>query len=109
MTDQNDKKPTQPSDEGIASLLNNSIQISAWSDFKKNYNADNYLFLEPDVDLVDTCLKIIKDRKDEIETLVNEAKIKKVPLESLISLGAQAQVKFLIVQPYTVFQLFSGA
>lgn len=109
MTDDKDKKSNEPSDEGITSLLNNSIQISFWVDFKKNYQSENYLFLEPDVDLVETCLKIIKDRKEEIEFLVNEGKIKKVPLESFNSLGSQAQVKSLIVQPYTVFQLFSGA
>lgn len=108
MTNNDEKNKNNPSDDGIKSLLDHSMQIAAWVDFKSTYNPENFLLLEPDQDITETALFIIKDNTEEIEKLIQNQKIKRVSLESLASLTPQTQIKYVLVQPYTLFQLFNG-
>lgn len=109
MTNNDEKNKNNPSDDGIRSLLSHSMQIAAWIDFKTNYNPENFLLIEPDQDITETALLIIKDNSEEIEKLILSQKIKRVPLDSLTHLTPQIQIKYVLVQPYTLFQLFNGA
>lgn len=109
MSDEKNLPKSDPSDEGIKSLLTHSLQISSWGEFKVNYNSDNYLIIEPEMDLIEACLFIIKDNTEQIQNMINQGKIRRVPIENLEQLSHQTQIKFLLVQPYTVFQLFQGA
>jgi|GEM_PF-7031313 hypothetical protein len=95
-------------EEGLRALLEQSTQTISINDFKTKYDEELYIFLEPELKIVETAVLIVKDDTTSIQTHIDSGSLKKLPTAGLESLPEETQVKFVIVQPYTLFQLVSG-
>lgn len=98
----------EKTEEGLRALLEQSIQTVSIEEFKSKYDEELYIFLEPELNLIETAVIIVKDDSTSIQTHIDSQDIKKLPAAGLESLPPETQVKFVIVQPYTLFQLVSG-
>lgn len=96
------------SEEQLRALLEQSVQTVPINEFKANYDEELYIFLEPELKLIDTAVLIVKDDSTSIQDNIDSGGIKKLPTAGLDPLPQGTQVKFVIVQPYTLFQLVSG-
>lgn len=95
-------------EEGLRALLEQSVQTVPINEFKEKYDEELYIFLEPELNVIETAILIVKDDTTSIQTHIDSGDIKKLPAAGLESLPEETQVKFVIVQPYTLFQLVSG-
>lgn len=89
-------------------MLTQSIQTVAIEEFKAKYDEELYIFLEPELEIVETAVLIVKDDTSSIQAHIDSGAIKKLPMAGIEALPEETQVKFVIVQPYTLFQLVSG-
>ena len=92
-------------DEQLKERIEATLGPCKWSELKVPLLKDEILIISSELDLLDTCLIIVKDSAEEIEELIEKEQIRKPSIELINSWQKEdPELLCAIVKPFIVVQ-----
>lgn len=94
-----------PTDESLRQQLNRETGRIAWDELQRHFARGVVIKVEPELDLVDTALKFVKDDKPAIEAWLNNGSIARASdADAQIWATGSAVFWAVVVAPWVLIQ-----
>lgn len=102
MTDKPNNSPLDQEDPLVKKLIN-EVDEAEWSMLAIHYDRGAIVFIDPQLDIIDVAVKVIRDQVDIVKDWTDQGLVYN-PKEKDIEVDKSIKYSFIITQPYVLIQ-----